>query len=915
MAFDVDALVPVPHAPPRTWFEDVPDWFDPNGALVQVDTESGRVAAIVAPYGECILDGTQNCWTPPQSQTTYEYAHVGTMICDDGSKVRIANVGGGVPHANLTASSSVAADHYANTASRKMIGRYVDSPEKGGILFLGSMWPGTSNRDVIDVVASALSGDWRWIQSLNDYEMVGSQLVNNPGFRPIPGKMPVRASAAFVALRTAMVAGVSDDGPAPVRGVWEPAGVVEVLADKLARVAAVTADLVEDWGDDAELPDAHTAAAPKMKKNVPGVRETWKPKGKGRNPAKKFMVDYGEPKSQKHSLNRMTPGGRPKVKGDGDGDGVPYEAAKRKASAAERRAKKALKGAKRGAVEVPEARVARAKNPLKVVDGDGDGRVKDGTKMERPATPAEMKAGKLLRAAKKLVGGKKGGKDKKDDKKGGAPSAGKPSVPDKPDAKDRDKPSTPKGDAPDTKAAKAKIDKIKADGKKREASRKSGKMESRSLTESQMEYEDYRDAVNASQPEPRSNDELADVSPIDMTDDEIDQIGLDEAMKRLNNRSGRRGKDAGVVRDTDEANREGSLYSELAAKKRAEGGDKPAGGTMAEKPAGGSTLTPEQKGEMRGKGGPSELSAAALREQLTPEQQDILGDRDLSGITGGSGTKDDPFTVTDLELAAELLILGSADGVADKDKLQIKLERPDEVVTLLDRLQAVAQDARSKGEKAPNYNLCKLTVPGTNLFCTESINRLRTRMPQLGTDSPDPGSEAERLLKEAQDAARAAGEEIPTEISLVPQYLDELENVRGIGVQRGVDLPASRFRASQIELNGGKVAGIMNGFEKHLGVLKDPNATPEAKAEAQKKLDEMRAGIIVTSDGYIVDGHHRWAAIVGLGLDGTDIDMKVDVVDADIVSLLDWSEKWAQGMGSPNKRASLGLPRRPCRSC
>jgi hypothetical protein len=107
----------------------------------------------------------------------------------------------------------------------------------------------------------------------------------------------------------------------------------------------------------------------------------------------------------------------------------------------------------------------------------------------------------------------------------------------------------------------------------------------------------------------------------------------------------------------------------------------------------------------------------------------------------------------------------------------------------------------------------------------------------------------------------------------------------------------------------------MNGFEKHLGVLKDPNATPEAKAEAQEKLDDMRAGIIVTSDGYIVDGHHRWAAIVGLGLDGTDIDMKVDVVDADIVSLLDWSEKWAQGMGSPNKTASLGLRRRPCRSC
>lgn len=854
MAFDVDALVPVPHAPPRTWFEEVPDWFDPNGALVQVDTETGRVAAIVAPYGECILDGTQNCWTPPQSHTAYEYAHVGTMICDDGSKVRIANVGGGVPHANLTASSSVAADHYANTASRKMIGRYVDSPDKGGILFLGSMWPGTSNRDVIDVVASALSGDWRWIQSLNDYEMVGSQLVNNPGFRPIPGKMPVRASAAFVALRPAMVAGVSEDGPAPVRGVWEPAGVVEVLADKLARVAAVTADLVEDWGDDDVLPEARTAASARS---------------------------FG-----RKANNVDMPGG-----------------------------KKGGKGKMKG------ARV----NGKWVWDRNRNGRVLEGTPDERPAedAPSGMSPPKATGRKAPTPIEKKSAPSKAERKATDVLDRSK-GKPDAPVTAFDDVTWSSKDKTPQQTAAKKKIKQIKADGKKREESRKGGRMVTRSLAEQRMEYEDYRDAVNASQPEPRSNIELADVSPIDMSDTEIQQIGLDEAMKRLNDRGGRKGKDAGVVRDTDEANRESSLYSELAAKKRAEGGDKAPDDTMlksspmAEKPAGGSTLTPEQKGEMRGEGEAENLSAAALREQLTDKQKEMLGDRDLSGITGGSGTKDDPFTVTDLELAAELLILGAEDGVADKDKLQIKLERPDEVVTLLDRLQAVAQDARSKGEKAPNYNLCKLTVPGTNLFCTESINRLRTRMPQLGTDTPDPGSEAERLLKEAQDAARAAGKtgkDIPTEISLVPQYLDELENVRGIGVERGVDLPASRFRASQIELNGGKVAGIMNGFESHMKVLDDPNATPEAKAEAQEKLDGMRAGIIVTSDGYIVDGHHRWAAIVGLGLEGTDIDMKVDVIDADIVSLLDWSEKWAQGMGSPNKTASLGLRRRPCRSC
>jgi hypothetical protein len=43
------------------------------------------------------------------------------------------------------------------------------------------------------------------------------------------------------------------------------------------------------------------------------------------------------------------------------------------------------------------ASVVRRLKPGQTVDGDGDGRVFDGTKKERPATPAESKAGDLLR--------------------------------------------------------------------------------------------------------------------------------------------------------------------------------------------------------------------------------------------------------------------------------------------------------------------------------------------------------------------------------------------------------------------------------------------------------------------------------------------------------------------------------------
>lgn len=254
---DLDAPLVVPARPPREWFESVPDWFDADGSLVQIDFDSGRVAALVAPYGECILDGGQNCWTPPESKTGYEYAHVGTILTADGEKVRIANVGGSVPHASLHASASVAQDHYANTATRRMIGRYMDSPEHGGIVFVGSMWPGTTQRDALEVMTSALSGDWRYIASLKGYEMVGAQLVNNPGFRPVPR---AKAAAAFtVMLVSPKVAAAGSIEADRVIGEWVvadtavPSSLGDIAA-RLQRVSAAVADLLDRGVSDDDDP-------------------------------------------------------------------------------------------------------------------------------------------------------------------------------------------------------------------------------------------------------------------------------------------------------------------------------------------------------------------------------------------------------------------------------------------------------------------------------------------------------------------------------------------------------------------------------------------------------------------------------------------------------------------------------------
>lgn len=261
MQDDLDAPLVVPARPPRQWFEELPDWFDPEGSLVQIDFDTGRVAALVAPYGECILDGGQNCWTPPESKTGYDYAHVGTIVTAEGDKVRIANIGGSVPHASLHASASVAQDHYSNTATRRMLGRYIDSPESGGIVFVGTMWPGTTERDALEVMTSALSGDWRYIASLKGYEMVGAQLVNNPGFRPVP---KAKTAAAFTVLMVApRVASAGHVVAEQVVGEWvpdiEPVSLADV-ADRLERIATAVAVLMDDDDPWDELDDLDSIA-------------------------------------------------------------------------------------------------------------------------------------------------------------------------------------------------------------------------------------------------------------------------------------------------------------------------------------------------------------------------------------------------------------------------------------------------------------------------------------------------------------------------------------------------------------------------------------------------------------------------------------------------------------------------------
>lgn len=207
------------------------------------------------------------------------------------------------------------------------------------------------------------------------------------------------------------------------------------------------------------------------------------------------------------------------------------------------------------------------------------------------------------------------------------------------------------------------------------------------------------------------------------------------------------------------------------------------------------------------------------------------------------------------------------------------VELPDtrSVNTLLEKLAKIAKDAKEKGEDAPNYDLCKVTVKGTNLFCHDRVRTAehpegipRIAMPQFSGE-PVPGSTADKLPKDEKGGVNAAD-----------AFIEHLKSL-GIGTQRTVE-QAARLKATQAELIGTKVAGMMT----------------------KKKFDPRKGTIFVSRDHYVIDGHHRWAAAVGLDAEDNalgDIEMNVIRVDAPISEILHISNKWTKKFGIAPKAA------------
>ena len=202
-----------------------------------------------------------------------------------------------------------------------------------------------------------------------------------------------------------------------------------------------------------------------------------------------------------------------------------------------------------------------------------------------------------------------------------------------------------------------------------------------------------------------------------------------------------------------------------------------------------------------------------------------------------------------------------------------------QISTKIDQLAKLGAEAKAKGEKAPNYNLCKVTVPGTNLYCSGNKGIPRAEMPQF-KGTPEPGSPADKLPRDN------AGE-VDTE-----EFFKQMLVKDGVKVSEPTEVSPDRLKATQSELVGVKVAGMSQ-------VLDNPN---------HPAYDKITAPIYVSNDGYVLDGHHRWAALVAHNAKNPDnqISMKVRVIDEPIEPLVKRSNKFAEDIGIKAKAADTG---------
>jgi hypothetical protein len=173
---DQDAVLAsvAPLAPPTAWFEN-PRLKAPTRLTIDDD---GHIFGHLAQWKVCHVGIGKSCVMAPKSRTHYGLFKVGTLRTEDGSSVDIGKITLGTGHADATWGVMPSREHYDNTGWAAAVVNIGE--DQHGIWINGSLTTTMTPERVAELRASALSGDWRYVNG--NLELVAALAVNNPGF-------------------------------------------------------------------------------------------------------------------------------------------------------------------------------------------------------------------------------------------------------------------------------------------------------------------------------------------------------------------------------------------------------------------------------------------------------------------------------------------------------------------------------------------------------------------------------------------------------------------------------------------------------------------------------------------------------------------------------------------------------------
>ena len=272
---------------------------------------------------------------------------------------------------------------------------------------------------------------------------------------------------------------------------------------------------------------------------------------------------------------------------------------------------------------------------------------------------------------------------------------------------------------------------------------------------------------------------------------------------------------------------------------------------------------------------------------------------------------------------------GSKNLTGPKSKEDALGDDPKKEASIVQGIKAMAEKNRGKHPKDQDKsvdigdeettNLCDVTVPGTNIFCADSKGIPRAKMPQLkskpwkkGEGEPwvyneKTGQHEPTKFEETDEeyAQRVPASKLPKDGQGEVNTEDAFKrNLEAIGVKMSEPKPMSvrDMKATQNELKPANVAFMVD-------VLMNATPPPHKDEEAEKKWklsEKLREPVIVSKDGYILDGHHRWGALVALDIanGGTgEIEMNVKMVDAGVEELVEKTREFTDKQGLQTKPA------------